>query len=776
MLKIEYKLGFNGLNNMSKKKKIRINFTRALVVAAIFVITCSVSIGATYYVDPVKGLDTNAGTSAFPWKTFQKATTSVIIGDTCILRSGNYGDVTIGSNLKYAGFDKAITFKADTGASALLNTVTINGASGIILDGLKIQTPGDKVYTNGIRIVTSSYLKILNCLVGGTSTVSFPTYSAISIDQNCSNIVVDKSDIYIAYVGVEVNGKDITISNTKIHYIAGSGIKCSEVSNNVLALNNTIYDQYPNLKNDDAHGSGLSIRCRNFTARNNTIYNFGNTAGIRTYQDVYDGCVTFTTLESNITGIFNNGDIVTLTNGKTGQLKTFFVYNGKMYFYILRNTELNTYQSIETITSPSGAKATKLAMVDERSFGGYQNIILENNLVYNCISTPVWLTDIGNNFVVNNNTFVGTYDTAASLGYKFAGALSISFIYGGDGSGLKMNNNILVGYLDIHPDYLAKIQESKNIIWAIREVKNLTFLSCITATSTSTVICNTKTTLASAAYTADMFTVKDKFFTSLDGTEAYNIVASAKAVGFANPLNASLADITGLERDIAPDAGCYEYMSGTTIPEPNVTPEPNIELVIASIDAKTVTEGQALGFDVVVTGAAANLITCTIENLPVGATFTNKHFQWTPKSGQAGLYFLKINATCGDANATRYVAVTVQQNTSYHTPTFGVFLGTSVFEAEQLSVVVSATDPDGDKLMINALNLPAGAIFYDNKLIWVPDYGTAGTYKVQFTASDGINSASTEVSIIIKKAATETYPGKRLIYYWQTTLSLLGKI
>jgi hypothetical protein len=103
-------------------------------------------------------------------------------------------------------------------------------------------------------------------------------------------------------------------------------------------------------------------------------------------------------------------------------------------------------------------------------------------------------------------------------------------------------------------------------------------------------------------------------------------------------------------------------------------------------------------------------------------------------------------------------------------------LGTSVFEAEKLYVTVNATDPDGDKLLIEAVNLPVGAIFYDNTLIWVPDYGTAGTYKLQFTASDGTNKIATEVSIVIKKATSETYPGKRLIYYWQTTLSLLGKI
>jgi len=255
---------------------------------------------ADYYVDPVMGSDSNNGSSQYPWKTFQKAIISVTIGDTCILRSGSYGDISLGSSFKYAGFDKAVTFKADTGASAVLNTLTITGASGIVLDGLKIQTPADKVYTNGIRIVDGSYLKILNCLVGGSNTLNFPIYSAISIDRKCNNIVIDKSDIYIAYVGIEVNGTDITISNTKIHHIAGSGIKCSKVASNVLALNNTIYNQSPNLKNDNAHGSGLSIRCRNFTARNNTIYNYGNTAGIRTYQDVYDGCVTFTTLESNI--------------------------------------------------------------------------------------------------------------------------------------------------------------------------------------------------------------------------------------------------------------------------------------------------------------------------------------------------------------------------------------------------------------------------------------------------------------------------------------------
>jgi hypothetical protein len=560
--------------------------------------------------------------------------------------------------------------------------------------------------------------------------VTYACYIINSGTESRGNVSVD--DISIencnfsrAKVGVAIFGRiaaDVVLRNTKVHDLSGSGISIGgSYEDNILLIEGCeIYNQWPKAESptnsENTHGSGLENRRNNVIFRNNIIHNFGNTRAIRFYQGEFPAA-------------------------------------------------------------------------------GYTNVTIENNLVYNTKNIwPVELIDIGNNVKFNNNTIIGSYRTNGDFTKQPQRYGTAVFLYPAtnwiDGRGLEFYNNVIVGELTTSYDAAAVFKEDNNIIWGYKSNKikgNNTKVVCygvypnFTCTDMNYFEGSGKFFLGSADF--DKYSFIGTQYTpypvhGVDLLNAYSLTKSSEAIGFGNIATAPIIDLTFNTRDTRPDAGCYEYISEETTVEPNVTtPATKVELLISPIDAKTVTEGQTLAFDVVVTGTAANLITCVIENLPAGATFTNNHFQWMPESGQAGLYFLKIVANSTDANtATRYVAVTVQQNVSYHTPAFDAFLGTSVFEAEKICLTVNATDPDGDKLLIDAVNLPVGAIFYDNTLIWVPDYGTAGTYKVQFTASDGVNQIATEVSIVIKKADKETYSGKRLIYYWQTTLSLLGKI
>ena len=757
MLKIGYGK-FNGLGEMLKKEKSRINFARTVVLGTILAIASSISIGATYYVDPVVGLDTNTGTTAAPWKTIafaQSKNSRVAAGDIVYLKAGNYGNVLMDTTNAVYGisWNSPIIYKAVTNADVVFTTLSLTATSTesntkryLIFEDIKISAPGGAY---SIRIDKASHLKFNNITAIGTwGTYASTTTTGGVILLNDSELNTTE-DIYIencefswSQNGVDIAGKfgeNIVIRNVLIHDMAASAIKLAGDSTGKLLLIEgcNIYNQsslpLSATNPDTTHGSGLSIRRGDFIARNNIIHNYGGSNPIRFYQDVYP---------------------------------------------------------IE----------------------GYCNVTFENNLVYDSKNTlPVLLQDIGNNVKFNNNTIIGKKVTRISNGSvtdrenrrsRYDMAVSMSACTNG-ATNVEVYNNVLVGEFASSGIGLTKpyigLKEDNNIIFGINtSLLTNTFKPYLVGNNTI-IICHAASLGVVPTYIKDKdyFEGSGKFFVggelfdlwsynSMDvaggGThgqnldDVYRLADGSEGIGFSKIEKTPIIDLDFNVRDAKPDAGCYEYLSATTTPEP-ATPAPKVELVIAPIDAKTVTEGQALAFDVVVTGAVANLITCTIENLPAGATFINKHFQWTPKSGQAGLYFLKIVANSADANtATRYVAVTVQQNVSYHTPAFGVFLGTSVFEAEKLYVTVNATDPDGDKLLIEAVNLPVGAIFYENTLIWVPDYGTAGTYKVQFTASDGINKIATEVSIVIKKATSETYPGKRLIYYWQTTLSLLGKI
>ncbi len=61
-----------------------------------------------------------------------------------------------------------------------------------------------------------------------------------------------------------------------------------------------------------------------------------------------------------------------------------------------------------------------------------------------------------------------------------------------------------------------------------------------------------------------------------------------------------------------------------------------------------------------------------------------------------------------------------------------------VNEGETLTIVIAASDPDGDDLAYSATNLPVGAVFdpATQTFAWTPPHGQAGSYNVTFTVSD----------------------------------------
>ena len=73
---------------------------------------------ATYEVAPT-GSDANAGTAALPWKTLQKAASTLKAGDTVLVNNGTYS----GFRMRTSGAAAArITFKAKTKWGAKVTT------------------------------------------------------------------------------------------------------------------------------------------------------------------------------------------------------------------------------------------------------------------------------------------------------------------------------------------------------------------------------------------------------------------------------------------------------------------------------------------------------------------------------------------------------------------------------------------------------------------------------------------------------------------------------
>ncbi len=92
-----------------------------------------------------------------------------------------------------------------------------------------------------------------------------------------------------------------------------------------------------------------------------------------------------------------------------------------------------------------------------------------------------------------------------------------------------------------------------------------------------------------------------------------------------------------------------------------------------------------------------------------------------------------------------------------HAPVLGAIGEKSVVAGASLSFTISATDPDGDSLVLSASNLPSGATFSaaSRTFSWTPASGQAGTYSgVRFQVSDGALTDYEEITIAVTAAST----------------------
>jgi hypothetical protein len=88
-------------------------------------------------------------------------------------------------------------------------------------------------------------------------------------------------------------------------------------------------------------------------------------------------------------------------------------------------------------------------------------------------------------------------------------------------------------------------------------------------------------------------------------------------------------------------------------------------------------------------------------------------------------------------------------------PVFAPLASQSVSEDGLLSFQVTATDPDGNAISLEASGLPTGAVFTDQgggvgQLVWMPTFEQAGNYLVTFMAiDDGVPPAGSLATITI---------------------------
>lgn len=131
-------LVYNGFVIDRDKYMKKIQMT--IITVLIFVMMCSASWAATYYIDGTNGNDTNSGSRSAPWKTIGKANNTLIAGDTVYIKKGTYKQTIRPSRSGEEG--RYITY-AQNGNDEVIITGVSDGAnlvdrSYIVIDGFKI--------------------------------------------------------------------------------------------------------------------------------------------------------------------------------------------------------------------------------------------------------------------------------------------------------------------------------------------------------------------------------------------------------------------------------------------------------------------------------------------------------------------------------------------------------------------------------------------------------------------------------------------------------------
>ncbi|HVP35568.1 MAG TPA: tandem-95 repeat protein [Terriglobales bacterium] len=180
----------------------------------------------------------------------------------------------------------------------------------------------------------------------------------------------------------------------------------------------------------------------------------------------------------------------------------------------------------------------------------------------------------------------------------------------------------------------------------------------------------------------------------------------------------------------------------------------NYPPVLDSIRAKTVNEGQVLSLRVHATDANGDRLILNATNIPLNATFTDSgngagSFRFSPSYLQSGVYTVTFFArdTVGAVDSELVPITVVNVN---NPPVLDSIGAKNLNEGQILSFRIHSMDINGDRLILNALNIPSNAVFTDSgngagSFRFSPNYTQSGIYNVTFIARDTVGAADTEL-------------------------------
>ena len=179
----------------------------------------------------------------------------------------------------------------------------------------------------------------------------------------------------------------------------------------------------------------------------------------------------------------------------------------------------------------------------------------------------------------------------------------------------------------------------------------------------------------------------------------------------------------------------------------SVTPTNRAPVFKPSIADQTLAEGNNLALTLAAQDPDGDTVNYSASGLPAFATLTGSQIIFAPSFSDAGSYAIRVTASDGKLNVD--AAFTLVVTGTNRAPVLSAIADISLAEASQLTLTLSATDPDGDVVTFSATNLPAFATLSGAQLTLAPGYDHAGSYTLNLSASDGKLSHSRSIKLTV---------------------------
>ena len=166
--------------------------------------------------------------------------------------------------------------------------------------------------------------------------------------------------------------------------------------------------------------------------------------------------------------------------------------------------------------------------------------------------------------------------------------------------------------------------------------------------------------------------------------------------------------------------------------------------VLDAVGSRQIDEGTTLTFMVTATDLDDNTLMYSMDNAPDGANFdaTTQSFTWTPDYGAAGIYDVLFLVTDdGTPAETDSETVTITVGDINRSPVLAPVGNRSVDEGNELAIVLTGSDPDGDGLTFEAIDAPEAASFdtMTQTFTWTPGAEASGMYDRTLGVTDDGN-------------------------------------